>query len=165
MSSTLKKWLPAIVIVGGAIAFVLLAQPAAVPVNANRSGGALIAETPSYDFGALPLRSGIARTLYTVKNAGAESLVIKNVWTSCMCTEAMVRKGTFAMGPFGMPGHGGPTRAISLSLSPGESADVEALFDPAAHGPAGVGPVARSIFLAADTGELLELSFTAVVTP
>ena len=127
--------------------------------------GVLVADTVLYSFGAIPLTGGLVRTTYAVRNPNTEPVTVSSVWTSCMCTTAVLRKGNDVFGPFGMPGHGGPRRAISLTLAPGEVIDVEAVFDPAAHGPAGVGPAARSVFLASGIRDPLELSFTATVTP
>lgn len=164
MSSTLKKILPIVLIAGAALAFIIVAKPTPAPAQIGGDSGALVAETAGYDFGPLPLRSGLAQTSYFVRNTGAEPLVVNDVWTSCMCTTAVIRKGTETWGPFGMPGHG-LRRGINLSLAPGEDAEVAVVFDPAAHGPAGVGPVTRSIFLSSTAGDPLELAFTATVTP
>lgn len=82
-----------------------------------------------------------------------------------MCTEAsLVLPGKKPMGPFGMPGHGFiPT--LSAVLGSGEKARVEVTFDPAAHGPAGIGNVSRTIYLENDSGAPLALSFAAKVKP
>lgn len=67
-------------------------------------------------------------------------------------------------GPFGMPGHGAiPT--INEALEPGTEATIEVVFDPAAHGPAGVGKVNRVVTVETASGEALQLSFQATVTP
>lgn len=155
-----------------ALAAIVITKPAPAAPSASRAdrgpsagqAGSLFAEETSYDFGAVPLTGGLVRNVYRVKNAGSDPVTVKDISTSCMCTSAIFRKGTDAWGPFGMPGHGA-RRSISVTLAPGESAEVEAIFDPAAHGPAGVGPVARAIYLAPDRGDPVELSFTALVTP
>lgn len=58
------------------------------------------------------------------------------------------------------------TRNANLTVKPGETVTVKAIFDPAAHGPSGVGPVERQIMIStnADPGQIT-LQFKAVVTP
>jgi len=63
-----------------------------------------------------------------------------------------------------MPGHIAVPR-INKSLNPGEEAIVEVVFDPTAHGPAGVGTIQRVVTIENNAGEPLELQFSAVVTP
>jgi hypothetical protein len=82
-----------------------------------------------------------------------------------MCTTATLTTSSGRLyGPFGMPGHGfvPPTNA---PLSPGQEASVRIVFDPAAHGPAGVGRVERVVTLEAPNARPLELRFVALVKP
>jgi hypothetical protein len=81
-----------------------------------------------------------------------------------MCTTATLVTPSGRRGPFGMPGHT-PIPSIRERLAPGEMAQVEVVFDPAAHGPAGVGRIDRTVTLQNDAGAPLELAFTAMVTP
>jgi hypothetical protein len=67
-------------------------------------------------------------------------------------------------GPFGMIGHAA-IPAIAETLVPGGRARVEIVFDPAAHGPAGVGRIERAIMAETNAGKPLELGFVAMVTP
>lgn len=55
--------------------------------------------------------------------------------------------------------------SINQTINPGEEASVEVVFDPAAHGPAGVGQIQRTVTIENNTGKPLELGFSAVVTP
>lgn len=155
------------VIVMGALAVILVTKPAPAPAALVPAGsvGALVAEAATYDFGAVPINGGFVRRIYTVRNTGIEPLTINSMYTSCMCTTATMRMGGQSWGPFGMPGHGIGGGRMSATLAPGASAEVEAVFDPAAHGPAGVGPVMREIYLESSAGVPLALSFTATVTP
>ena len=63
-----------------------------------------------------------------------------------------------------MPGHG-PAARLEERLAPGESAQVEVVFDPAAHGPAGIGQTDRVVTIENGAGAVLELRFSALVTP
>ncbi len=81
-----------------------------------------------------------------------------------MCTKASLTQGDIRVGPFGMPSHGGIV-PITVEIASGAEAIVEAVFDPAAHGPAGVGPISRDVYLETSDGGKLTLSFKANVTP
>lgn len=81
-----------------------------------------------------------------------------------MCTSAALMMGGRRFGPYGMPGHGAIPR-IDQTLNPNEEATIEVTFDPAAHGPAGVGKIQRTIIVENNAGQSLELNFTALVTP
>ena len=50
-------------------------------------------------------------------------------------------------------------------MGPSEAAYLDVVFDPAAHGPAGVGPTERAVTIESDAGEPLVLGFTALVRP
>lgn len=125
---------------------------------------ALAATTTAFDFGSTSMAKGLVRHEYTITNTSAEPITLAKLYTSCMCTEATLNLSGRTYGPFGMPGHG-PITALDAALQPGETATVEAVFDPAAHGPAGVGPVERIVTLTDQEGNALNLTFTAVVTP
>ena len=110
------------------------------------------------------MAKGLVEHKYILKNNSTEAVKIGRVETSCMCTVAFLIAGDNEVGPFGMPGHGGPAGSANLTVSPGEEIVVRAVFDPAAHGPAGVGPVERQIALEVG-GQPLFLDFKAVVKP
>ena len=106
----------------------------------------LQAEETNFNFGAVRINGGNVTHLFKIKNTGTDSVVISRVYTSCMCTNATLIKGNDRIGPFGMLGHGF-TPSIDETLKPGEEAGVEAVFDPAAHGPAGLGKISRVVSL------------------
>jgi len=147
------------------LAVIIITKPSPSAPVATGSTTTLVAEAPAYDFGAVPINGGFVRKTYTVRNAGVEPVTVRALYTSCMCTTATMYRGTEVWGPFGMPGHGIGGGRMSAVLAPGETAEVEAVFDPAAHGPAGVGPVVRAVYLENDAGSPLELTFNAIVTP
>jgi len=119
----------------------------------------------SRDLGRISMKEGVVTTDFLVKNNSQQALALKEIYTSCMCTEATITTATGQKrGPFGMPGHG-LVPSPDLTLAPGEEATVTASFDPAAHGPAGVGPVDREIILTTTDGQKLSLGFTGLVTP
>lgn len=128
------------------------------------SKGVLAAEETNFDFGTVSMAKGKVSHLYKLKNNSGDSAVVSKIYTSCMCTAATFIHGDKKMGPFGMPGHGFAPK-VNDTINSGEEADVEVVFDPAAHGPAGIGRIDRVVFVETESGLPIQLKFTAVVTP
>ena len=136
----------------------------AVTDNPNAPESTLKAQETSFDFGTISMASGKVNHAYTVTNTGTELVTIQKLYTSCMCTTASLASEGKTYGPFGMPGHA-TVPSIDVSIAPGATAQMEVVFDPAAHGPAGVGPISRVVILENSAGKPIEVSFTANVTP
>jgi hypothetical protein len=120
----------------------------------------------TYDFGTISMKDGNVVHNYEIKNEGVESVIIDKVYTSCMCTTAYITdKGGKRHGKFGMPGHGVLTNT-NITVPSGESVTLEAIFDPAAHGPSGVGLARRNIYIETNSKQSpkLEVAFQAMVT-
>ena len=81
-----------------------------------------------------------------------------------MCTTVKFIQGGKETGPFGMPGHGF-VPPLKKTVAPNEEVAVSVTFDPTAHGPAGVGPIERAIYLYGKSDLLLQLDISASVTP
>lgn len=130
------------------------------------AASALAASEETYDFGQISMKNGKVSRAFTITNTGETELELKSLSTSCMCTEAFItdEKGE-ENGPFGMPGHGGGRTALSLLIPSGESRALEVVFDPAAHGPAGIGKIARSVFIEDSNGGIKTIEIFAVVIP
>ncbi len=124
----------------------------------------LTASDPAFDFGSVSMAKGKVRHTYQIKNPTESPVIISKLYTSCMCTAATLIKDGQRFGPFGMPGHAG-IPAINETLAPGQTAEIETEFDPAAHGPAGIGPIAREVIIEQESTAPLKLSFKANVTP
>jgi hypothetical protein len=140
------------------------AAPAA-QVQTVQQPGALVSSRANYDFGTISMGAGKVSTTYRIKNEGAAPLALDKIYTSCMCTEAtLITASGRKQGPFGMPGHG-PLKAVSGQLAAGETALLEVVFDPAAHGPSGVGRIERVITVEAKGAAPLELGMVAMVRP
>lgn len=137
----------------------------ALPTSLAESG-ILLASENFFDFEKVSMANGKVNHDFRVKNNGAKPVKITKVYTSCMCTEAILKMPSGReFGPYGMPGHGGFSPVISQTIAPGEEMVVKVIFDPAAHGPAGVGLIERVVYLENNFGRLAELQFKAVVTP
>ncbi|MEK7512797.1 MAG: DUF1573 domain-containing protein [Patescibacteria group bacterium] len=117
-----------------------------------------------YDIGSGSMARGNVSYDFQVMNNGVEPVTIRKMYTSCMCTTARLTTREGTIGPVGMPGHGF-VPSINRTIAPGETATVAVTFDPAAHGPAGIGRVDRVVYLERDAGEPVELTFSATVTP
>lgn len=124
----------------------------------------LEADRIRHDFGDVPIGGGNVEAVFRVTNAKDSEVRLAAVYTSCMCTTAVLEFANGSVeGPFGMPGHELPIE-IDRALAPGESVLVRASFDPAAHGPEGVGPTRRRVVVHTADGGVLRLDLTANVT-
>ena len=136
-----------------------------LPVSETKNGS-LSAERDSFDFGAVSMAKGKVSHQFKIKNIGAGPVIITRVYTSCMCTEATLKTAKVSKGPFGMPGHGGGNSYANMTLEPGEEIMVEAMVDPAAHGPQGVGPAKKVVYIETDSSDTpLKLMIDINVTP
>jgi hypothetical protein len=143
------------------------ATPATVETRdpgAASSTGRLTALRTKYNFGSISMARGKVTYRYAIRNTGTEPIFISKLYTSCMCTTAAVVKDGKASEAYGMPGHA-PIPTIKVPVGPTEAAAIEVVFDPAAHGPAGVGPIERVVTVENSAGQPLELEFAALVTP
>jgi len=142
--------------------------------SSTSGGGAILAtgvtpatvsgEISPYDFGSVSMARGKVEHDFALKNTADGDLVIDRVETSCMCTKAVLGlPDGKEIGPFGMLGHGF-TPSVNAVVHPGETVTVRAVFDPAAHGPAGIGKVERQIILGTNKGQY-KLGLSADVTP
>lgn len=125
---------------------------------------ALIASETFYDFGTISMANGLVEHSFKVTNSSGKDIELKTVTTSCMCTKAYLEGGTSKKGPFGMPGMGSIPPANEI-IKAGESRDIKVVYDPNAHGPAGVGMIDRFVYLTDDSGGTLDLEIKALVTP
>lgn len=121
-------------------------------------------EKTFYDFGTISMKNGKVTAVFPLKNTRADRLHINKVYTSCMCTSAYFKILDKTDGPFGMLGHGALAK-IDEMLEPGAEARVEAVFDPNAHGPAGVGVIERTVTIESREGKVAEFNIKATVTP
>lgn len=137
--------------------------------GASRSGtqsqGALVAPETFYDFGTISMKDGNVTKEFQVSNPTSAAVKVSTVVTSCMCTKAFIVGATGTVkGPFGMPGMGYVPPANEL-IPGGETRIIKVVYDPNAHGPAGVGRIDRFITLTDDSGNVLRFEIVANVTP
>ncbi|OGZ60703.1 MAG: hypothetical protein A2932_01775 [Candidatus Spechtbacteria bacterium RIFCSPLOWO2_01_FULL_46_10] len=163
----LMLWAVGIILMAGIITLVVVNSGGDGQTSSSQySASALSAVEKKFDFNTISMGNGKVSHQFEVKNDGAEKVVIEKVYTSCMCTAAyIISSDGSKYGEFSMPGHSGPS-GTNIEVGPGESATVEAIFDPAAHGPSGVGLAQRSIYIETNSASSpkLEFSFQALVT-
>lgn len=132
--------------------------------SASVSGSSLVVLENNFDFKTISMGAGKMSHNFEIQNSGNEPVVISKIYTSCMCTAAnLINKGK-QLGPFGMSGHSAISK-INEVVNPGEKATIKAVFDPAAHGPEGVGLAKRVIYIETNSSvnPVLELVFEANV--
>lgn len=124
---------------------------------------ALAADHNTFDFGTISMKNGKVNHTFTFKNNGTDEIKLTKLYTSCMCTTANIEVNGQSYGPYGMVGMGIDT--LNEVLPAGAEAKITATFDPAAHGPAGVGSITRDVTVENNAGAPLAFEFTANVTP
>ena len=153
----------AILVLGGLI-WIARPDSQSNTLSTKSNGILAVEEANNYDFGTISMAAGKVNYQFKIKNTSGEAVTINKIYTSCMCTTAALTAGGKQFGPYGMPGHGAIPK-IEGVVSPNDEAVVEVIFDPAAHGPAGVGRIQRTIILENNAGQPVELQFAAIVTP
>ncbi|OHA88958.1 MAG: hypothetical protein A3C70_00400 [Candidatus Zambryskibacteria bacterium RIFCSPHIGHO2_02_FULL_43_14] len=132
--------------------------------NSNLSANALQALETLYDFGTISMRNGLVDHVFKVTNSSDKDIYVKKISTSCMCTSAYIESANGKKGPFGMEGMNYVPPA-NETIKAGESRDIRVVYDPNAHGPAGVGAIDRFIYLTDASGSTLQFEIRAIVTP
>ncbi|PJE58536.1 MAG: hypothetical protein COU81_00135 [Candidatus Portnoybacteria bacterium CG10_big_fil_rev_8_21_14_0_10_36_7] len=133
-------------------------------LGTNNSQSVLTASEKVYDFGTISMKDGKVEKVFKVTNSSAQDITISSIVTSCMCTVAYLETADGERGPFGMPGHGLVPK-VNETIGAGETREVKVVYDPNAHGPAGVGNIDRFITLTDKTGAKFNLEIKATVTP
>src|SRR3989344_5068210 len=151
-----------VLIIGAAFG---LSRPQAKPEVNPESSGKLTASETFYDFGSISMAKGVVSKKFTVTNDDSRAATITKMFTSCMCTKAKLSTGGQEWGPYGMPGHGGSVPKIAAEIAADQTGEVEVIFDPAAHGPAGIGQIERTVTVEQNGQEPLTFGFRAMVTP
>ena len=135
-------------------------------ITGGLAGNVLATAETFYYFGKISMKNGNVSKIFKVANNGTEDIKVPSLTTSCMCTTAYILNGSGERGrPFGMPGHGGAVPKANAIVKAGDSMDIEVVYDPNAHGPAGVGLIERSVFLEDESNNIIEFKLKVNVTP
>jgi len=110
-------------------------------------------EDANHNWGDINIEGGLATYTFPFQNDSDEELLIKTASTTCMCTTAEIELESGETSPeFGMHS----AKEWDQVVAPGEKFDVHVAFDPMAHGPDGVGPITRSVFVETSATNLEE---------
>lgn len=148
-----------VVFLGGGI--FLAFKMASPQIQATVGAKASVSET-SFDWGTINIDGGKVEKSFEIKNTGSQTLKLFGVKTSCDCTTAQLLMGNTISPVFGMH----TESSYILDVPPGETANLKVIFDPAYHGPQGVGPAIRQITVSTNDPDNQRFNFmlTAMVT-
>lgn len=149
-----------LVVIG--FAFLVSSKENKTSVLSEAAAEGIMANPSDYQLGEVFINGGIVTKEYEVKNETGEEIELLKIATSCMCTTANAKAGAEETRFFGMEMVGDKNPLLSLKVKNGESAKVSVRFDPAAHGPEGVGPFDRIVWLYFSNG-VKELTFSGNV--
>ena len=154
-----------IVVVVGVLYFAGKSKNQLPDTGYHNTDGTIGIQEKFYDFGKISMKDGKVIKVFKVTNETDKDILYPSLTTSCMCTKAyFVNPNGDKEGPFGMPGMGVVPK-LNQTIKAGSSADIEVVYDPNAHGPAGVGMIDRFIYLEDENGKKLEFEIKAIVTP
>jgi hypothetical protein len=133
-------WLVVIclLVLGGGM-FLLTRNPSKAAVADFSSGGTAVAQRMNEDWGKIAYAGGNKEATFEIKNSADSPLKLRNVRTSCHCTQAKLNINGKESPLFGMSGNSPWVGEVP----PGGTASLKVVFDPAYHGPNGVGPIER----------------------
>jgi hypothetical protein len=141
-----------LLILGGGVWLVMRNQP----VQVQSSQGAVLGVGERvFDWGTIPLNGGEVTRSFEIENKGNAELQLANLKTSCMCTKARLIVGSEAGPWFAMHSQ---SQWVG-KVPPGKKAQVEVVFDPAFHGPSGVGAIQRTVTMQTNDPNQSSLEF------
>ena len=145
-----------IVILFGAILLVGQSPAAVAPQISASQNAKVSAGNTTFDWGNINYSGGYATKSFTIKNTGTDTLKLFNIKTSCHCTNAHITINGTDSPDFGMSG----VSSWVGEVAPGKEAKLTVVFDPAYHGPQGVGPITRYTSVETNDSSNPKLTFT-----
>jgi hypothetical protein len=113
-------------------------------------------EQTTYDWGTISMADGKVSADFEIANKGEEVLKIYGITTTCTCTTAQFFWEGGNSPLFSM--HGRSNNVVSID--PGQTVNLKVVFDPAYHGPSGVGPATRGVLMKTNDVNRPEIQFT-----
>ena len=148
----------ALILVGGVFLLSKSGASASIAKSQNAKAGV---DQLNYDFGQVNMKDGNVSKTFTIRNTGTDVLKLTKIRTSCHCTKAQLKIGETLSPFFGMSS----VSSWICEVPPGQEAKLEVIFDPAYHGPQGIGPINRLV--AVETNDSarsrIEFSLTGIV--
>lgn len=114
----------------------------------------LIAEN-QHDWGTIPINGGVVTKTFEIQSNGNQALQLHDINTSCMCTTAQITISEQPSPLFGMH----QKSAWVGEVAPGQTALLTVNFDPAYHGPSGIGDITRQVKVSTNDPNNPELIF------
>ena len=143
-----------LLMLGGGIYFL---SAGSAPVKINASQNAKVAfDEKTFDWGNIPINGGNATKTFTITNTGTDMLQLTGVKTSCTCTKAQISIDGKKSPYFSMHA----TSSWVGEVPQGSKAELTVIFDPAFHGPQGIGAFERLISLKTNDLENPEIEFS-----
>lgn len=135
------------------------------PIESSGEKSVLTTSQNLYDFGTISMKDGDVIKEFIITNPTDKDIFVPTIVTSCMCTKAFIVKpdGT-TKGPYSMPSMG-YVWPSDETVKAKDNMIVRVVYDPNAHGPAGVGFIDRFITITDESGNELQLEIKATVTP
>lgn len=129
-------------------------------ITASQNAKAKV-DQKNYDWGQINMKGGNISKTFTIKNIGTDTLKLTNIKTSCHCTKAQVKIGNISSPYFGMNN----VSSWIGEVPPRQEAQLEVVFDPAYHGPQGIGPITRLVSVETNdkSNSRIEFSLTGTV--
>lgn len=155
-----------LLIMAGLIGLIWLGSKNQKPViQSNGAKSTLTSSEYVYNFGTISMKNGNVTKDFIITNPTDKDILLSSITTSCMCTNAfIINNDGNKKGPFGMSGHGYVPPA-NETIKAGENSTLQIVYDPNAHGPAGVGFIDRFVTLVDENGNELQIEIKATVTP
>lgn len=129
-------------------------------ITASQNARAYTVDPTSFDWGTIPMNKGNITKTFIIKNTGTDTLKLFNVKTSCHCTKAYVTINGNDSPSFGMDSLSSWTGEVPA----GKEAKLTVVFDPAFHGPQGIGPINRFVSVETNDKANAKLTFTLTGT-
>ncbi len=144
-----------LLILGGGIYILSTTTSSPVAVTASQKAKVQV-DQKFFDWGNIPINGGNAIKTFSIKNSGTDILKITGVKTSCTCTKAQIIIDGKTSPYFSMHATSGWVGEVA----PGKEAQLKVIFDPAFHGPTGVGPMERLISMQTNDAQNPNLEFS-----
>ncbi len=133
-------------------------NPSTITMSANTK---VSVDQKTHNWGKIPYSGGNINKTFTIKNIGTDTVKLNNIKTSCTCTKARIT----------IDGKDSPYFSMHAASSwvgeipSGKEATLTVIYDPAFHGPSGVGPIERLISVETNdkNNPKLEFSLKGVV--
>lgn len=110
----------------------------------------------NHDWGTIDYDQGVVSQTFPFTNNSQSVLEIYDILTSCMCTTAQLITPSQTSRKFGMHEKTGTV----FFVQPGETVQLKVEFDPAFHGPSGIGPITRTVTMRTNDAAHPQLTFT-----